>query len=65
MFAIASIFILLGLWAVIACILDWDSCLGVIDIRATGEAFGSEDLARWVIGGGGGVVVLMGLLCLL
>ena len=54
----------LGLWAIVACLFNWDTCLGVIDIRATGEALGDDDLARWVIGAGGLLMMLVGLLCI-
>jgi hypothetical protein len=64
MFSIASVLMILGLWAVVAAILDWDTCLGVIDIRAAGEAMG-DDVARWAVGIGGLVLLLVGALCAL
>ena len=65
MFAVASILALLGLWALLAALLVWDSCLGVIDLRAAGEVVGDDDLARWIIGAGGTILILTGLLCAL
>ena len=65
MFAVASILAILGLLVLLAALFDWDSCLGVIDLRAAGEAMGDDDLARWAVGAGGGVLLLVGLLCVL
>ncbi len=65
MFAVASILAILGGWVLLATLLDWDSCLGVIDLRAAGEVMGDDDLARWVFGGGGAVLLLAGLVCAL
>jgi hypothetical protein len=64
-FSIASVLMILGLWAVIAALLDWDSCLGVIDLRAAGAALGDDNLARWAVGCGGMLLILLGLLCTL
>jgi len=65
MFAVAIIFITLGLWASIACLLDWDTCLGVIDIRAAGQAVGDDLVARWSIGACGVLMILAGIFCAL
>ena len=62
MFAVASLLALLGLWAFFAALFDWDSCLGVIDMRAAGEVLG-DDTARWAFGAGGVVLLLVALLC--
>ena len=64
MFAVALIFITLGLWALLACLLDWDSCLGVIDLRAAGAVVGDE-VARWSVGAGGAALMLAGIFCAL
>jgi hypothetical protein len=61
MFAIAAIFMLLGGWTLVICLLDWDPSLGVFDLQALGEALG-HDTARWIVGGTGTALFVAGLL---
>ncbi len=63
MFAVAMILILLGVWVALACLLDWDTCLGVIDLRAAGQAVGSDLASRWSFGAGGVALILAGIDC--
>lgn len=63
MFAVAMILILLGLWVALACLLDWDTCPGVIDIRVAGQLVGSDLAARWSFGAGGIALMVAGLYC--
>ena len=62
MFAVAAILLLLGAWALVVCLLDWDPSLGVFDLQALGDALGPRHCAQQVVGGTGVAFLLAGLL---
>ena len=61
MFAIAAILILLGMWSLFICLMDWDTSLVGLDLQTLAELLGHET-ARWVVGAAGAALLLAGLL---
>lgn len=50
---------LFGVWLLVAALMDWEWCLGPIDLREVGILVG-EDTLRWIIGGIGVLLILIG-----
>ena len=59
--AILLMLMLFGCWLVLAAVMDWDWCLGPIELDAAIILFGN-DTVRWCLGGVGGMMVLFALL---